>query len=240
MRKVKDTDGNDIDLDAVIQGIVAGKGNGDPAKALETLVTENYNLRRTNGELRIQVEELGKSKPEGSLVLSKDDASLFEAYKQLGKPDDLKKTITERDTLTQQVTEAKADQLISSAAEATKFRPNVLKDLVRAHTLEITMGETEVKDGENLKKVPTAFVKDKAGIQIPLDKYAETNFKDYLPSLKVETQAAQPNPPNRTPWVQQGGSTLQTDRTGTVQQAVAQSSAQRFDAEGVKKMLGGG
>lgn len=197
LKKLKDADGNEFDLESIVEGLISK--NGSPAKAVETLVNENYELRQRNRELRSSVEK--NSVPEGSVVLDKEAYSLYEAYKALGKPDELKSVITERDTFKTELVEVKTAQTVRQAAEIHGVKHTVLGDLVKAHNLVLEIGERDVaKDGKTVKE-PTAFVKDDKGVATPLSDVLESRFKDYMPALKPAGDQQ-----TGTPWVTQQGS----------------------------------
>ncbi|MCL4264750.1 MAG: hypothetical protein KJ069_16120 [Anaerolineae bacterium] len=58
---------------------------------VDTLEGDNYKLREERRDLRGKVRDLeGKTPEEGGVILSKEQAVLWMAYQQIGKPDDLK------------------------------------------------------------------------------------------------------------------------------------------------------
>jgi hypothetical protein len=153
------------------------------AEQLEKAYGENYSLREKNRGLGDQVKALeGNQKPEGAVILTGDEATAYEAYKGLGKPDEIKTALDERQALSAEVATAKRDGTLRDAAGAAGFKFAVLKD--RAGELPIEIREVEVQG----KKVNRAFIKPEGGQEAELTAYAEQHWGDYLPALKATEQ----------------------------------------------------
>lgn len=202
---VKDRDGNDVDLDHVVASLIASKGSGDATKALSVIVAENFDLRVKNSKLTDEVKTLKDGLPEGSRVLTKDEAVVYDTYLTYGKPDELKAKIDKGDQAAVKLTELERDTVVRSAADAMGFKHTVLRDLSKAHGLQLEMHEIDsVVDGKTIK-VPTPFVMGEQGAKTPLKDVIEARqeLKDFLPALTLDSAGKQPN---GTPWVsQQGG-----------------------------------
>jgi hypothetical protein len=190
-----------LDAGAGDGGGSGGGGSGDLA-AIQAEVRRQVNAQ--NGDaisyavavladkerIKAERDELAKKLPPAdSVVLSKADAERWEAYRKLGKPDELGAAVAERDTL-------KRTQSIRDAAEAGGYKPGPLGKLIPADA------EISVKDGKGEKgeatRTPEITVGGKAQ---PLAAYLESEFGgDILSALKADGKAAETRPaPKGTP-----------------------------------------
>lgn len=145
-------------------------------------------------ELEEQVRE-ATAKLDGGVLLSKDDGALFETYKTLGTPDDLKAGLDERETLRGQLDETRREAVLRDVAEAAGYRLPVLKDRDKAAGgLEYEVKEVE----ENRQKARKVFVRD-GDKSVALADYAKANWADYLPALQPEAPAPSLGTPRREP-----------------------------------------
>jgi hypothetical protein len=139
---------------------------------------DNSQLREQRRTLRQEVTDLkSKAAPEGTRVLSTDEAKAYDAYAALGKPDDLRKAIDLNGEATAKLARLEREQLLGKAASAAGFKSAVLQRL--AGDLPIEIRDVDGK--------PAAFVKDATG-ETPLTEYATTAWADFLPALQVEAQ----------------------------------------------------
>ena len=197
--KVEETKTETPDLVKAIEGLLARHGGSDGA--LRVLLSENHDHRET-------IRKLKESQPPaGSLVLKGDDAKAWESYLSLGKPSDLRKAI---ELGTQHATEAaslRKGETVREAADLHGLKPGVLKRL--ADGLDIVFVEAKGKDG---KPVREAHIKGEGDATTPLVQYAEKEWSEFLPSLKVaDSKGVTPGTPPRrngvptpTPVVTQG------------------------------------
>lgn len=150
---------------------VIAKNGGDPSKAVLELTRENYKLRDKNRELR------GKVTPEGAVILTGDDAKAWQAYRDLGKPEDLKATRDERDTLKADgAKRAKADLHQQIAGDT--FNVKVLSTLLDSNNVTVELREEKLGQ----KDIVTPYVKD-GGKDVKLLDYAKKHWAEFLPSL---------------------------------------------------------
>lgn len=155
------------------------------ADRVATLEGENYRYREQRRELQDEVKALkANQKPEGAVILTGDEATAYGAYRELGKPDEIKTWLDERQSLSTQVATAQRDGTLRDAAGAAGFKFAVLKD--RAGDLPIEIREVEVEG----KKVNRAFVKPEGGQEAELTAYAEQHWGDYLPALQATEQGS--------------------------------------------------
>lgn len=158
--------------DAAQQGLknLLQRHNNDAMALAGQLYSENYELRTTRRQLREELEQTKKKLPaEGTVVITAEEAKAFEAYKKLGKPEELETARTEIDTL-------KRGLLLDKAAALLEYRPGVLKKL--ADGLQISLRE-ETVDGK-VVETPIVTEGDKA---ISLKEFAEKNWPDFIPAL---------------------------------------------------------
>jgi hypothetical protein len=151
------------------------------ADRVAELERDNYRYREQKRDLTDRVKALeGKQVPEGAVVLTGDDAQSWQAFSALGKPDEVKAKLAERDTLATEVATTRRDGLLRDAAQAAGFKFSVLKDRVAlAGDLPIEVREVD----ENGTKVNRAFVKPQGGGEKSLTDYAAEHWADYLPAL---------------------------------------------------------
>lgn len=174
---VADSGGNEGGGDTVAQGLqnLLTRHNNDAMAVVSVLYHDNYQLRE---DLR---NTKGKVPAEGALVLTGDDAKAWTDYQQLGKPDDLRKTIGEKDKLQGELGTLQRDGVLRDVAEAAKYKFAVLKDLDGKAKLSYTIKEVE-QDGAKTKAV---FVQPEGGQEQALEAYATATWADYLPALRT-------------------------------------------------------
>jgi hypothetical protein len=197
---------NTTDLTAAITALL-GKHNNDASAAINQLLSENFKLRDDKRKLKEQLDEAGKSKPaEGSIVLSKTDAEKWKLYQEFGKPEEIKAAIGERDTLKTEVATAKREQSLREVAEVEGWNFGVIKRLAGDLSFEIVEGKD---DKGNAKKYANVILKngDRTETKTAAE-YADKEWKEFLPSLKVTDEpAGRPN--NGTQYVKQPGAKSQ-------------------------------
>lgn len=155
--------------------------HGDANAAVVTLLNENYKSRDTIRDLKAKVPA------EGAVVLTGDDVKAWQKYNALGKPSDLEKGLNEGNKAKTTVAGYRKAEHNAKVAEVAGFKPTVLATL--AKDLDIEIRDAVDKDGKPVKDkagnvVREAVVKGEGDTVTPLAKYAETNWADFLPSLK--------------------------------------------------------
>ena len=162
--------------------------NGDAARMAERLadvLNDNFKGREKNRTLEAENERLkANQKPEGAVVLTGDDVKAYEAYTALGKPDEIKAKLGERDTFEGELTGLKRDATLRDVAQEAGFAFPVLKRLGADREYEI---RDEQRDGKPVKR---PYIKDGDTFK-PLDEYAaqDAEWAPFLPSLRP-TEAA--------------------------------------------------
>jgi hypothetical protein len=165
--------------------------NNDLERAVVALFDENYDLRDKNRKLREKADSARL--PEGSVVLSKDDAALFDTYRKLGEPAQLAKK-TDLDAAVAKLEALDTERLHHRAAGLLGWKPTVTHDLLQSRALVV-----EIKsETENGKAVERVYVRPRADEKAPLtlaEQYVTDKLADYLPSLKQTTGPRLPNQP---------------------------------------------
>jgi hypothetical protein len=166
------------------------KYDNDAGKLALRLNNDNYKLRE-------KIRGLEKSTPpEGARVLSKDEAAEFEAYRALGKPEEIQQARTERDRLMEETDGHRRAEVYKQAAEAHGYKAPVLMRLASQEKLQIEIREEKV----GAKTAPVAYVKgvDDKGKETAtkLPDYAAKAWPEFLDSLPISTRAA-PSTPQR-------------------------------------------
>lgn len=165
-------------------------------------------LRQLEHQLATQQERVA---PEGAVILTGDDATTYTAYQALGKPDELKTRLGERDQFQGELTTLRRDALLRDVAQAAGFKPTVLKTL--GGDREYEFREVEV-DGKPVKQ---PFIKDGEEFK-PLSTYAEQQWGDFLPALRATNGSEASRPTGGIAWPPQpSGAQTQTsnDLVGT-------------------------
>lgn len=159
--------------------------------------------------------------PEGSVILKGAEKDRWEAYSALGKPEDLKAALADRDTLTADKAKRDRTDSIRNAAEASGYKASVLERLAPAGVTFTVRDET--KDGQTVK---VAYAKDGEGAETPLTDFVTKDFADFLPALTATATPASPPPPltPRAP-AQEAKGTPPTPNKATVQEIAAQKAA---------------
>lgn len=158
-------------------------------KALDQRETDNKAERDKVKALQTELDDTkAKLPPEGSRVLTPDEATALMAYEELGKPDLLKVKLEDYDRATGEATALKRRELVDKASRdpqnetAYRYRPSVLERLLADATLTKTDKGYQVRVGEAEKS---------------LEKWLEEDQADFMPAVT----AAQPG----TPAVKQPG-----------------------------------
>lgn len=201
---------------------------GDNAEIIKYLLGENQKVRTARNKVEEELEE-AKAKIEDATILSKADAERFEAYKKLGKPEEIQAALTERDTLNTEVSEARFDRKLSPVQEATGLKAAVLKKLAKTDGVDFEEKEVEV-GGEKKKQWFAKFKDGDKEVEKNLDEFVDTNWKEFKPSLMAEAandEAATVEKP------QQQEQTVPIPRMGTGAKGPKKSLA----AEALKKYI---
>lgn len=182
------------DLVKVAESLVVK--HGDTTKALMVLLDENYRHRETARELK------AKLPAEGSLVLTGEDAKVYQRYRALGDPHTLATALTERDHLREVNDGVARDKLHSEVAIVAGYKAAVLSRLATTDNVDLVIEDLKDKAGRPVmdklgKPARGAFVKNEDGSFTDLSEYAAKHWDEFLPALKADT--GRPVPVNGTP-----------------------------------------
>lgn len=119
-----------------------------------------------------------KAAPEGSRVLTPDEAKEWDAYTALGASKDLKTRLETGEKAVTDLASRQRGDTIREVAELAGYKPSVLGKL--ADGLSFDIGAEVEQDG---KKTRPISVKDASGKATPLAEYAQANWADFMPSL---------------------------------------------------------
>lgn len=172
-----------------LQRLIDREGGDAGAVALQ-LYNDNFQLRERNRQLRERVPA------EGSVVLTAEQAALWQAYQQLGTPKDIEQAIKDRDQAQGDLARMQRSAMIREAAETMGYKASVLEalDAQMGSALSYEVRDVEVDGGK--KRV--AFVKAGDAEAVPLDNYAEQRWADFLPALQATGQKpGTPYPPQQ-------------------------------------------
>lgn len=182
------------------------------ADRVAELERENYRYREQKRDLAAEVQALkGKQVPDGAVVLTGDDAQAWQAFSTLGKPDEVKTRLEERDSLAAEVAGVKRDQTLREVAEAAGYKFAVLRQLGGDREYEL---RDVTADGQT-RKVP--FVKD-GDTAKPLAEFAQGAWADFLPALQAGDTGRQGGQPGtgqvipRQQGSRQGGAPTEAER----------------------------
>lgn len=154
-------------------------------------------------DLKTQLE--GKETPEGSVFLSKADSERFKAFSALGEPGEVVQKLEAAKGATERLSQLERQGAVRDAAEVLGYKPSVLDRL--APDLSFTLEDV------TLEGKTTKTVKARRG---DVDVNLETEFADFLPSLRLEG-AAQPAASSIKSLVPVGGSGANATPTDLVQ-----------------------
>jgi hypothetical protein len=157
-------------------------------KKVRELETDNKKYR---DKLREKAAEMEAAKPAaGTVVLTADDAKRWDAMKKLeGEPKEIAAALERGKAAEAENAEFKQREHDRTTAEAMGWKASVWSDQRQLRNLSVELRDATVEeDGQKVtKKVPhVRKAGDEKAEWTPLEKYAETELADYLPSLKSD------------------------------------------------------
>jgi hypothetical protein len=168
--------------------------SGDVPARERKLNQRLFKLRLKNRDLEAQLAEAGAGKPkDGQVLLSKDDAAEFAAFKKLNlKAADLVTLVKEHGELRSTVAERDAEELYVEIADALGFEnlPLFMRTMSREH-LHVEFKDVQVRDEESGKmvtdRVPMVRAKDDDKAQLePLDAYLQREMPEIIEAFQLE------------------------------------------------------
>lgn len=195
--------------------VALGKHNNDAL----SLARESFS---TAESLRTQLAETRAKLPkEGSVILAGDDVAAWEAFRALGKPDEIKATIAEHGTLKTQIAQRARQDLYGEISKSHGWNPAALADVPGIDEMDLI-----VKDGtRNGKPAKIAHLRetvkegDKEIVkETPLDAHIQKTRPHLMPALTAgqaagtsRTQGGPARQPQK-PAVNPGAETAQSTR----------------------------
>jgi hypothetical protein len=192
-----------------LQGLLQ-RHNNDAMAVIATLLSENHSLRDERRTLR------GQLPAQGTVVLSAEDATRWQAYQQLGAVDALTQQLQGAQTTQAELAKLQRERVIASAAEVAGYKASVLGQLPGADKLDFQIREVE----QGGKKAKAVVIKE-GDKETPLAQYAETNWSDFLPSLRATQTQQQPA----------GTTFVRQDAGGTAPAGTLDAYAKRFQEQ---------
>jgi hypothetical protein len=145
----------------------------------EELFRDNFKLREERRTLRQQVADLQGKMPEGSMVITKEQAAAFEAYQKLGTPEEAAKKLEEGTAAAAKLTQMEKGTQAADAAKALKFSPEVFQKLTQLDGLEVVTKTVQL-DG---KPVSAVYLKKADGTEVEAIEYAKANWAPFQAAL---------------------------------------------------------
>jgi hypothetical protein len=178
------------DMAALVESVLKKHGTAD--NALAKLIDENYALREERRQLKEQ------KPPDGSVVLSGDQAREWEAYRELGKPSDLRKA---RDQASQDAAkrlELERKDTLREVQDLHGYRASVLAPLVEK--LDVRVVDGKDKGGKAVREA-RVFASGEDGTEASwsLTEVIEKDFAEFVPALLPEHRPVPGSPPHRQP-----------------------------------------
>lgn len=149
-------------------------------KSHEQLVTKQVELERDLQKAR------GRAAPEGSRVLTADEAKEYEAFTAMGASKDVKTRLDKGDAAVVTLAGRERGDNLREVAEAAGYKLPVLTRLSEGLTFEI--GAEVEKDGKKSKPVTVKY--DDGKKTAPLDQYAKENWSDFEGSLRADASTS--------------------------------------------------
>lgn len=178
------------------------------AERVAELENRNYQLRESNRTIGLERDALkGKAAPDGAVVLTADQAKLWEAYQGLGKPEDVTKALKDRDDAQTELGTFRRNAQIQQAAEAHGYKATALGKIPSLAGKAIETREIEA-DGQKVKR---SFVKD-GDKETALDAYIQEHDAELLPALTADGGGTNTQRQNG-----QGGSRYPTQQSNSSQ-----------------------
>lgn len=141
------------------------------AELLADAENKLYRLRETNRELRAKVPA------DGAVLMTPEDAAALEAYRTLGKPEDVQSKLSAAEGTSAKLAGLERTERFRAAAEAHEYRPGALVKLPSLIGKEIEAREVDGK--------PAYFVE---GVALP--EFIAAHDPEFLTALQSQPAAA--------------------------------------------------
>jgi hypothetical protein len=155
-------------------------------RKVDKLEADNYSLRKERRELK------GKIPGDGVRILTVDEAKDLEAYRALGKPDEIGRAVAERDGL-------RRAEHYRDVAALLGWKSTVFSDLADAKKLRVEIDPNWKGPDGKAAPARTALVvakgEDGTETRTPLADHVESQWPDYLPALRQQAGPRPGSPP---------------------------------------------
>jgi hypothetical protein len=171
------------------------------AEKLAEVQNDNAGYREKKREHEQRIRELeARQVPEGAVVLTGDDAKLYQDFRNLNlKPDELKTKLDEGTAAATERDQLKRSDALRKVARTAGYREEALADFDRLEGgleyVEKDVSETRNGRQETVKRV---FVKGKDGNEVLLGDYVKQQ-RPHLESALAVTEQAAPERHHGTP-----------------------------------------
>lgn len=171
--------------DAELRQFVRYQNLGTPEE-VEKKISE---LEKDNKSQRDDIRELKKAPtvPEGGRIVTKEEADEIDAYRTLGKPDEIKVTVEKASTLETELATTKRALARDAAAKALGLDGKDLSPFAGSDALTYEVREEEA-DG---KTVQAAYVTDAEGKEHRLAEYGKAQWGRPFEALLTTNQPQQ-------------------------------------------------
>lgn len=208
------------DLQA-IERYLGNRAGGDKDVALSQLLLQAAQYRSRINELEGQVADLEKNPVAG------DDLKELEAFRALGKPDEIKKQLEDAAKRSEQLQQLTREQQTNAVAEVMGWKAGVLREL--AKPVDGLTWEIDERTNDKGEKERSAYaVVD--GKKTPAAEYAQSSWELFLPSL--ESGKVESKPEVRKRFIGQAPSTGEGPRKEADPDEVQSSQVRRIAGGG--------
>lgn len=177
--------------------LISREGHGDARETVRVLARENKKARERARKAEDELATLktgNRIAPEGGVVLTPDQAKQWAAFEKFmgeskSTPEQIIEAAKKIGELQGELATVKRKELYTSVADEMGWNSDALAEVLDAKKLEVQMREITVKDEDDPKKTvkkSVAHVRaagDEKASWEPLDQYAETHLKTFLPAL---------------------------------------------------------
>lgn len=174
-----------IDVATAVERISARYG-ADVARITEMAARERA---RKEADIRELKRRLRASRvTEGAVVLTPDEAKVWEKVKALGEPSEIEKRIADGQAATERLTAMERERADAEVAALASYNPELLARLRKSEGFVLEV--REVKHDGKTQRVPYARKTGEDGTPtgdaMPLTEYAEKHLTLYLPALVAQ------------------------------------------------------
>lgn len=165
------------------------KHKDDAVRLAETLYGENFKLRE-----RLRKAE-DRVPGDSDVVLKGDDAKRWDAYRGLGEPGDLRKSLKQAEADAADVGRFRRAETYREAAQVAGYRAEAFARLAEQDRLDLEIKEEKAAGGKLARRV---LVKGEGDEVTPLDEYVDSRWQAFAESLGGP-EAGPPKKPVGTP-----------------------------------------